>query len=188
MRKNVLSWKLTAILFGGAMLLTGCSHDMDNYKPYDVTDEDRVKYAEEKLGVTIDPNQDWVLTDECNVTINADASLEGISMVAVLDGNPYAGITQVMASSPSSRDAKTSLSFRAPQGAEYLYAACMTNDGKCVARPFVPGQETTVTFKEAPVAYSQVASTRATEMVIVNPPHLCQLPHQGFRQFPQGPV
>lgn len=56
MRKNVLSWKLTAILFGGAMLLTGCSHDMDNYKPYDVTDEDRVKYAEEKLGVTIDPN------------------------------------------------------------------------------------------------------------------------------------
>lgn len=38
------------------MLLTGCSHDMDNYKPYDVTDEDRVKYAEEKLGVTIDPN------------------------------------------------------------------------------------------------------------------------------------
>ena len=143
---------------------------MDNYKPYDVTDEDRVKYAEEKLGVTIDPNQDWVLTDECNVTINADASLEGISMVAVLDGNPYAGITQVMASSPSSRDAKTSLSFRAPQGAEYLYAACMTNDGKCVARPFVPGQETTVSFKEAPVAYSQVASTRATEMVIVNPP------------------
>lgn len=59
-----------------------------------MTDEDRVKYAEEKLGATIDPNQDWVLTDECNVTINADASLEGISMVAVLDGTPYAGITK----------------------------------------------------------------------------------------------
>ncbi len=165
------------------MLLTGCSHDMDNYKPYDVTDEDRVKYAEEKLGVTIDPNQDWVLTDECNVTINADASLEGISMVAVLDGNPYAGITQVMASSPSSRDAKTSLSFRAPQGAEYLYAACMTNDGKCVARPFVPGQKTTVTFKEAPVAYSQVASTRATEMVIVNPPTYANFLIKDFVNF-----
>lgn len=59
----------------------------------------------------------------------------------------------------------------------------MTNDGKCVARPFVPGQETTVTFKEAPVVYSQVASTRATEMVIVNPPTYANFLIKDFVNF-----
>lgn len=59
----------------------------------------------------------------------------------------------------------------------------MTNDGKCVARPFVPGQETTVTFKEALVAYSQVASTRATEMVIVNPPTYANFLIKDFVNF-----
>ena len=164
MKQSVSLWMLTIILFTGATVLTSCSHDMDDYrkKPYDVTDEERVKYAEQKLGTTIDPEQDWVLTSEYSVTITADAKLEGISMVAVLDGNPYAGISQIMASQAATRDTKTSLSFRAPSGAEYLYAACMTNDGKCIARPFIPGQERTVTFMEEPVN-NAAARTRATD-------------------------
>ena len=97
MRQTLSLWMLTAILFAGITLLTSCSHNEDDYrKPYDVTDEDRVKYAEEKLGVTFDPEQDWILTNECSVTVNADAGLEDISMVAVLDGNPYAGVSQIL--------------------------------------------------------------------------------------------
>ena len=158
-------WMLTAILFWGTTLLTGCSHNQDDYrkKPYEVTDAERVNYAEQILGTTIDPEQDWVLSSENSVTITSDAKLDGISMVAVLDGNPYAGISQIMASKAATRGAKTTLTFRAASGAEYLYAACLTNDGKCIARPFVPGQETTVSFKDGPATYNAAATTRASD-------------------------
>ena len=171
MRQTVSLWMLTAILFAGITLLTSCSHNEDDYrKPYDVTDEDRVKYAEEKLGVTFDPEQDWILTNECSVTVNADAGLEDISMVAVLDGNPYAGVSQILASQAATRDAKATLSFRAPQGAEYLYAACLNSAGKCIVRPFVPGQVAAVTFRDNPATYNASVATRAPEMEIVSPP------------------
>lgn len=171
MRQTLSLWMLTAILFAGITWLTSCSHNEDDYrKPYDVTDEDRVKYAEEKLGVTFDPEQDWILTNECSVTVNADAGLEDISMVAVLDGNPYAGVSQILASQAATRDAKATLSFRAPQGAEYLYAACLNSAGKCIVRPFVPGQVAAVTFRDDPATYNASVATRAPEMEIVSPP------------------
>ena len=172
MKQTVSQWMLTTILFVGSTMLTGCGPNMDDYekKPHDIPDEERVRYAEQKLGTTIDPEQDWVLTSECGVTITADANLEGIRMVAVLDGNPYAGVAQIMASQTATPGAKATLSFRTASADTCLYAACITSDGKCVARPFIPGKETTVTFKTAPTSYSAAARNRAAEVEIVNPP------------------
>ena len=165
-RKTVSLWTLAATLFAGAITLTSCSNNEDDYKkPYDVTDEDRVKYAEGVLGTTIDPEQDWVLTSECSVTIAANARLEGTSMVAILQGNPYGGKSFIIAVKPATVGTENTLSFRAPQGVDYLYAACINNDGKCIARPFTPGKDMKVSFMEAPVAVAANAPLlrRATD-------------------------
>lgn len=63
-------WMLAAILTCGT-LATSCKHNMDDYvppqpKPFP-SDEERVAYAEKLFGVTIDKNQDWVLTCEYSV-------------------------------------------------------------------------------------------------------------------------
>ncbi len=155
MRQTVSLWALpTILLVVCAIVLTSCKHDMDDYrkKPYDVTDEERVAYAEKLLGTSIDPEQDWELTSECSVTITANARLDNISMVAVLQGNPYGGESFILAAKEVIRDAETTLSFRAPQGVDCLYATCINNDGsKCIARPFTPGLDKKVSFQEAPV-------------------------------------
>lgn len=172
MRRSVHLWLVANILFIGTAVLTCCSHDVDDYrkKTYDVTDEERVKYAEGLLGTTIDPEQDWELTSEYNVLITADAHLNGISKVVVLDGNPYAGVSSVMASAAATKNARVALSFRAPKDS-LMYAACISSDGKCIARPFLPGKEQQVTFVVKPGSYddSQAAPRRAARIDIDYP-------------------
>ena len=173
-QEEVLRWCFPAILLVGLTVLSSCKHDMDDYvkKPYNVTDEERVRYAEEKLGVTIDPNQDWILTSEYSVTITANANLSNISKVAVLDGNPYAGASCVLATATATNGKTVTLSFRAPTDS-LLYAACLTNNGKCIARAFQPGQEQKVSFSIAPGAYDDnEAAARSVGEIddVINPP------------------
>lgn len=169
MRQKVTLWMLTATLFVcSTLVLTSCKHDMDGYTPTPTptptpapTDKERVAYAEKVLGVTIDPKQDWVLTSEYSVTITTDADLDNINKVAVIDGNPYAGPSCVMASAAATKDSKVTLSFRAPTDS-LLYAVCMNDEGKCIARPFIPGKETTVNFIVEPGAYDDNEDSKAT--------------------------
>ena len=100
MKKKISLWMLTAVLFtGGIMALSSCSHDKDDYvkKPYDMTDEERIKWAEQVLGVKLDRNQNWILTEQYDLKVTADADLEDIVEVAILDGSPYAGSTHKLA-------------------------------------------------------------------------------------------
>ena len=97
--KQMMTKRMAVILLtSGLVTLTGCKHDMDDYvrKPYSVTDQQRKSYAEQVLGISIDPQQDWVLTQTLSVEVNADADVEGISRVAILDGNPFAEETSVL--------------------------------------------------------------------------------------------
>ena len=110
MSRNI-SFKFAAILLVGITILIGCTPNSDDYRKHDdpvpvVPDvpEDPVSYAERILGTTIDPNQDWVLTSACSVTVTADANLDNISTVAVLEGNPYAGDSYVMVSKAATHD------------------------------------------------------------------------------------
>ena len=83
----------------GLMVTTSCKHDLSDYvkQPYMVSDSERVSYAEKTLGnITIDPKQNWVLTNQYNVKVTADANLEGIKAIAILDGNPFIGSTNML--------------------------------------------------------------------------------------------
>ena len=84
MKRNL--WMQAAfILISGMVVLTSCKHNMDDYtpQPYTSTGNDRLKYAEQVLGVTIDPQQDWTLTNRYSVKVNVNADLEDINQVAV---------------------------------------------------------------------------------------------------------
>ena len=135
----------------GVVVLTSCKHDMSDYtpKPYSVTDTERLKYAEEKLGVSIDLQQDWTLSNRYSVKVNVDADLENVSQVAVLDGNPYVGVTNLLASTAAANNGTVTLSFLAPSTADIFYVACLNKDGECMARPFIPGEDTSVSFNDA---------------------------------------
>ena len=162
MKQTVNRWMPAAILTAcGIMLLSGCKHDMNDYvkKPtYSITDEERIAHAEQTLGVTLDRKHDWSLTTQYSVRITADANLENISEVAILDDDPYAGSTYRLAvATVSSGDAVT-LTFRAPMDAEVLYAACYNTSGQCIARPFIPGTYTEVSLRETLTASQAPAS------------------------------
>ena len=159
----------TATLIAGiAIFLCGCKHDMDNYekKPYTVTDAERVAYAERTLGITIDPQQDWVLTSFYSVKIVADADLENISEVVVLDGNPFLKTTQMLAHKSLNKGDVVTLLFRAESVTNMLYAACITRDGHCIARPFIPGQDSEVSFIDKIPTEQASARTRTSGIVI----------------------
>ena len=142
-------WMMAAILTScGTMALTGCSHDKDDYtkKPYTVTDLERISHAEKTLGISIDQQQDWTLTNDYSVNITADADMDNIVRVAVLDADPYAGENHCLAAATATNGGQATLAFQAPKSAEVLYAACFTKDGDCMARPFVPGVDRQVSF------------------------------------------
>ena len=150
-RKMFFSMFAAILTICGVVVLTGCKHDMSDYtpKPYSVTDTDRLKYAEEKLGISIDPQQDWTLSNRYSVKVNVDADLENVSQVAVLDGNPYVGVTNLLASTAAANNGTVTLSFLAPSTADIFYVACLNKDGECMARPFIPGEDTSVSFNDA---------------------------------------
>ena len=143
-------WMMAAILTScGTMALIGCKHDLDNdntKKPYTVTDQERMSHAEKTLGISIDQQQDWTLTNDNSVSISADADMDNIVRVAVLDADPYAGENHCLAVATLSNGGQATLTFQAPKSAEVLYAACFTKDGDCMARPFVPGVDRQVSF------------------------------------------
>ena len=134
----------------GLMVTTSCKHDMSDYvkQPYTVSDSERLSYAEKILGnITIDPKQDWVLTNQYNVKVTADANLEGIKALAILDGNPFIGSTNMLLKVRAKNNERIDLTFKAPKADSLLYAVCITGDQQYIARPFLPGKDATVSFK-----------------------------------------
>lgn len=183
-----LSMHAAILTICGVVVLTGCKHDMDDYtpKPYSTTNTDRLKYAEEKLGVTIDPQQDWTLSNRYNVSVNVDADLENISQVAVLDGNPIVGVTNLLASTAATKDGTVSLSFLAPSTANIFYVACINKDGECMTRPFIPGEDTSVSFNDAAEMVESASPRRAPEFegdYIINPPTYVNYKVKDFYSF-----
>ena len=139
--------KKSALFLGLALLATGCHKDhFGQLKKYEVTNKDRVDYAESNLGVKIDPNQDWILTKKYSVKLTADANLDNIKEVMVLSSNPYAGVTYRMARLELTNGGTATLNFTSPLSCTMLYAACLSAKNECIARPFRPGIDTSVSF------------------------------------------
>lgn len=171
MRQNKRLWIFSGIMAVGCLLaLNSCEHDMDMYqKKPTPSDAERVSYAEKVLGITIDKQQDWVLTKEYSVKIVADADLQDIFEVRVLNAHPYAETNAILASSAATNGNEVTLRFRSPFVADsMLYAACVTKDGKCIARPFIPGVDASVSFIDK--APNQASSRRYKAATVINPP------------------
>ena len=147
MRKYLCLW--TTMMMCGLMVTTSCKHNMDDYvkKPYTVSDSERLSYAEKTLNTTIDKQQNWVLTNQYNVKVTADANLEGIKAIAILDGNPFIGSTNMLQKVTAKNNETIDLTFKAPMADTLLYAACITSDQQFIARPFLPGKDAAVSFK-----------------------------------------
>jgi len=171
MKQNKRLWYFSGIMAVGCLLaLNSCEHDMDKYQKKPVpSDAERVSYAEKVLGITIDKQQDWVLTKEYSVKIVADADLQDIFEVRVLNAHPYAETNAILASSAATNGNEVTLRFRSPFVADsMLYAACVTKDGKCIARPFIPGVDASVSFIDK--APNQASSRRYKAATVINPP------------------
>ena len=171
MKQNKRLWFFSGIMAVGCLLaLNSCEHDMDKYqKKPTPSDAERVSYAEKVLGITIDKQQDWVLTKEYSVKIVADADLQDIFEVRVLNAHPYAETNAILASSAATNGNEVTLRFRSPFVADsMLYAACVTKDGKCIARPFIPGVDASVSFIDK--APNQASSRRYKAATVINPP------------------
>ena len=165
MRKYLCLW--ATMMMCGLMVTTSCKHNMDDYvkKPYTVSDSERLSYAEKTLNTTIDKQQNWVLTNQYNVKVTADANLEGIKAIAILDGNPFIGSTNMLLKVTAKNNETIDLTFKAPKADTLLYAACITSDQQFIARPFLPGKDAAVSFK-APGR--QVASAKAMTRGLAN--------------------
>ncbi len=147
MKKNLLAMMLVSM----ALMQTSCHKQSDYEMEVDyrttINDGDRVKYAEKTLGITIDKNQNWVLTNKAEVTVKVDADLSNIKEVQILSANPYTGETEKLAGVGASQGGSVTLSFRYPMSTTLCYAACLTSDGDGQAVSFVPGQDKTVSFQ-----------------------------------------
>ena len=173
MKQIMTKWVAAVLLTGGMVALTGCKHDLNDStrKPYTVTDQQRKDYAEQVLGTTIDPQQDWVLTQTLSVKVTADADVDGISRVAILDGNPFAEETSVLTQQTITKGQTAVLSFRVPTDSEVLYAACMNSSGEALmARPFLMGTDTEVSFTDKLVATAKAPTRSITSATLDSSP------------------
>jgi len=150
------------MLATGLMVATSCKHDLDDYvkKPYTVTDDERLAYAEKTLQTTFDKQQDWVLTANYNIKVKMDADLEGIKEIAILDGNPFVHSTSMLVKVTAHKNETIDLTFRAPVADSLCYAACISGDQQYVARPFLPGKDAVVSFQTS--AISKASSKMTT--------------------------
>lgn len=166
----------TLLLVGSIAMLTSCKQDADDFlkKPYSVTDDDRIRYAEGQLGITIDRQQDWTMSQQYSIKVTANAALQNIAQVTILDGNPYVDVTNLLAVQSVTNDQTVTMTFRAPAVANLLYAACITKDGQCIARPFTPGEDTSLSFDDASGQADAPALHRAADAFgtdfVINPP------------------
>ena len=179
----------TLLLVGSIAMLTSCKQDADDFlkKPYSVTDDDRIRYAEGQLGITIDRQQDWTMSQQYSIKVTANAALQNIAQVTILDGNPYVDVTNLLAVQSVTNDQTVTMTFRAPAVANQLYAACITKDGQCIARPFTPGEDTSLSFDDASGQADAPALHRAADAFgtdfIINPPAYLEANIKDFYSF-----
>ena len=104
----------------------GCSHEESFYIP---TDEEAYAHAEQLLGLTIDPNQDWSMTQSGTVAVTANAGINATELL-VLDAYPFGKVTaNILAQAPVTEGQTVNLNYTAQKGLTDLYIACRNAQG-----------------------------------------------------------
>ena len=141
-------------LFISAFVLASCGMD------YDAANEEihqqSVKYnVEQKLGITIDPEQTWSSIVAGSITIKADADMSDFVKVQILTESPFFNEEATVLNEIAAQNGDVvTLSYEAPNVYTRLIAACVNSNGYYYVKGFNIG-ESQVSFA------SNKATTRA---------------------------
>lgn len=158
MKKTSLN-VMAAMAMGLAVV--SCSHDSDGYMP---SSEEQLANATEKLGVEVDPNQDWNMTGTVTATVSVNLGLDQNYTVGIYDANPlFNKGVHFYAKEGIAEGGSIDMSFEAPSAASTFYVAVFDSKGRYLvqAAPVVDGAMD-VTFG------TTVSGTRATEAEYTN--------------------
>lgn len=133
MKKTYLMKGFAAFSLG--LLAASCSNT-DFSTVNTVSEEDAVVNAELSLGVDIDPNQTWVMTQEVSaaVTVNGDYGVE--YEVTIYQNNPFASDAAVVLGKGKTVSGSTAtFDFTAPKGTYSAFAAIKDANGYSYVKP-----------------------------------------------------
>ena len=121
-----------------------------------ISDEEALTNAEMQLGVSIDPKQDWNMTQNVTTKVSLNMGTGKDYTVYVFNDSPFDSDDAVYYSMNTVSDgASMSQTITVPKGQEMLYISVFDSDGSSVSkRIFLSGDEVDVSFGDG--------TTRAT--------------------------
>ena len=154
--------KKTYLLNGFAVLAlgfaaVGCSHDSDYKMPSSV---DKLANAAEKLGVEIDPNQDWNMTGTVTASVSVNLGLDQEYTVGIYDANPLFNTGVHFYAKQTIKEGETvDMTFEAPSVSRTFYVAVFDSKNRRVVNAANIEDGKLV----ANIGGASVAGTRAVE-------------------------
>ena len=121
-----------------ALLLVSCmKYEMDENQ----FNEEQIKYnTEQTLGVSIDPEQTWADITNGSITIKADADLDDIVKVQILNESPFGNDEAAVLNSVDCKKGDVvTVTYEAPGVATELVAACVSSKGVYYIKVFTVG-------------------------------------------------
>ena len=135
--------KLLAALLS-VLTLTGCMKYKDAFDAAAVEardDAEAMSNAEQVFGY-IDPKQDWNSIVNGDVTVTADAPMDGIAQVQVLTASPFGNSrARVLSEARAEEGTTVTLHYDAPSACQRLFAACVDAEGHYYIKGFAPGTQ-----------------------------------------------
>ena len=148
--------KVLFITLTGAMALASCTHF-----DFEAAEQDAIKQNAEDVFGLIDPKQDWSNVTSGSVTLTADANLNNISKVQILNESPYFNENIVLLAEADVKKGETvTLNYDAPKGTTRLYAVCVDSKGNFFTKGFNV-DEKEVSFAKRSKARTRGANTRS---------------------------
>lgn len=141
-------------------LILGCSHDIDFTQP---TNEEALKNATEKLGVEIDPNQNWNMSTAITANVSVNLGLDDEYTVVIYDKNPLFNDDVFYYVKTMIKDGGTAtLQLDVPSADSVFYAAVFDSKYRRIVQSAYVEDDSllTMNFGEVP---SEARSARAAE-------------------------
>lgn len=145
------------------LAVAGCSHDSDSYMP---SSEEQLANATEKLGVEVDPNQDWNMTGTAKASITVNGEYGETYIVKILANDPLVdGFSYVLAEGEIANGETFASEFEYASADKSLVVALTNHNGYTTYRslPVVDG------VMEATIGAAQAAGTRGALRSQTNP-------------------
>jgi len=133
MKKVYLMKGAAALMFG---LVAASCNKMEFADVQQISDEQIKANAEQALGVTIDPNQTWVMTQNvtANIAVNGDYGVE--YEITIYENNPFAAEEAVVLGRGAAKSYQTEkITFTAPKALTAAYVALKDAKGYNYIKP-----------------------------------------------------